>query len=291
VDAHQDRPLSTLNAAHMFPNLKHSALYVAFKERRKAFQRRMRLPQYLGDDFCCPICATKLRAFKPIWKSFHRKMQEHGYVHPLSTVETFNFSAYSCPACDASDRERLYALYFDREFRTLDKSRRYRLVEFAPSIALQRKLRTYPFIDYRSADLFRQSVDDCIDITDMKPYADNSVDMFLCSHILEHVPDDRKALRELYRILKPGGFGIIMVPLIHGIEDTQESPDINSDTLRWKYYGDGDHKRQYGKRDFLNRLTAAGFRVDHLGIDDFGADAFRTAGIAPDSILYVVRKN
>jgi predicted SAM-dependent methyltransferase len=274
----------------MLSGLKHNALYVAFRERRKAFKRRLQLPQYLGDAHRCPVCGTGLRAFKPIWKSFRRKNEQYGYVYPLTSLETFNMSAYSCPACDASDRERLYALFFGREFTALDRTRRYRLIEFAPSAALRRWLRSHPFIEYRSADLFRQSVDDRIDITDMKTYADNSADMFLCSHVLEHVPADRKAMRELFRILKPGGFGIVMVPLVHGVDDTQESADVDTEALRWKYYGDGDHRRQYGMRDFLQRLTAAGFRVDRLGIEFFGADAFRAAGIAPDSILYVVRK-
>ena len=236
------------------------------------------------------MCGTGLRAFKPIWRSFHKNIELHGYVHPLTSIETFNITAYSCPACDASDRERLYALYLDREFRALGQGQRYRLVEFAPSVALRRKLNSYPFIEYRSADLFRKTVDDRIDITDMKPYADRSVDFFLCSHILEHVPDDRKAMQELYRILRPGGFGIVMVPLVYGVEETQENPEINTDTLRWKHYGSGDHLRQFGKRDFLMRLTAARFQVDRLGMEFFGQEAFRSAGIAPDSILYVVRK-
>jgi SAM-dependent methyltransferase len=274
----------------MLSNLKHNAIYVAFKERRKAIQRRLRLPQYLGGDHSCPVCATNLRAFKPIWKSFHKNIALHGYIHPLTSIETFNTSAYSCPACDASDRERLYALFFDREFSALDRGRRYRLVEFAPSVTLRRKLNSFPFIEYRSADLFRKTVDDRIDITDMKPYGDGSIDVFLCSHILEHVPDDRKAMSELYRILKPGGFGIVMVPLVHGVEDTQESPDINTEALRWKYYMSGDHLRQYGTRDFVKRLSAAGFQVDQLGIKYFGEETFGRAGIAADSILYVVRK-
>jgi SAM-dependent methyltransferase len=274
----------------MLSNLKHNAIYVAFKEGRKAFKRRLQLPQYRGTEHCCPVCGTHLRIFKPIWKSFHRNIELHGYIYPLSAVETFNVSAYSCPACDASDRERLYVLFLDQEFRKLDKSRRYRMVEFAPSAALRGRLKSYPFIEYRSADLFRKTVDDRIDITDMKPYPDGSIDFFLCSHILEHVPDDRKAMRELYRILKPGGFGIVMVPLVHGVEDTQESPDVNSDTLRWKYYGSGDHLRQFGKRDFQQRLIGAGFQLDLLGMNAFGEPAFRNAGIAPDSVLYVVRK-
>jgi SAM-dependent methyltransferase len=104
------------------------------------------------------------------------------------------------------------------------------------------------------------------------------------------VPDDRKAIGELFRTLRPGGFAIVMVPLIHGVEATHEDPAINTPELRWKYYGQDDHVRQYGKSDFVDRLTAAGFRVDQIGVDHFGAEAFRRAGIAPDSVLYVARK-
>ena len=267
-----------------------TTIYVTLKDAKKAFVRRIKLPRYLGDKYRCPLCETRLGAFKPIWKSYPRKLAEQDYIYQLSRIETFNHQAYSCPCCDCSDRERLYTLFFEREFERFDKSRRYRLVEFAPSIQLQKKLRSYPFIEYRSADLFRKTVDDNVDITDMKPYADNSVDIFVCSHILEHVPDDRKAMRELFRKMRPGGFGIMMVPLVHGVDETHEDPAINTPALKWKYYGLDDHLRQYGKADFLRRLREAGFKVDQLGINYFGAEALERASIAPDSVLYVARK-
>lgn len=270
--------------------VKRNSAYVALKEARKALIRRLRLPRYRGEAYRCPVCGTGLSAFKPLWKSYRRHTEEAGYVYPLSAVETFNVEAYSCPACDASDRERLYALYLDEAFRD-PPPRRLRMVEFAPSPALQRKLRAYPFVDYRSADLFRNNVDDRrVDITDMRRYADGAFDVFLCSHVLEHIPDDRRAMRELHRILRPGGFGIVMVPLVHGVEETHEDPAIATDRERWKHYGSGDHLRQYGKRDFLDRLTEAGFRVERLGAGHFGADAFRRAGVAADSVLYVAHK-
>jgi SAM-dependent methyltransferase len=276
--------------AQISQHVKRNTAYVALKEARKALIRRIKLPQYRGDAHCCPICGTGLSAFKPLWKSYRRHTEEAGYIYPLSAVETFNVDAYSCPACDASDRERLYGLYLDDVFRQ-PPARTLRMVEFAPSPALQRKLRGYPFIDYRSADLLRKNVDDRgVDITDMHRYADGSFDLFLCSHVLEHIPDDRRAMRELHRILAPGGFGIVMVPLVHGVDETQEDAAVNSDRLRWKYYGSGDHLRQYGKRDFFDRLTGAGFRVERLGVDHFGAERFRRAGIGADSILYVVHK-
>ena len=276
--------------AGLMANRKHSVVYVTLKEQRKALLRRLKLPQYLGDAVECPVCGTHLRQFKPIWKSYLRKTAETGYVYPLSALETFNYQAYSCPACDASDRERLYALYLDGVFRSLDHGRRHRMVEFAPSGALKKKLKSYPFIEHRGADLYRKTVADNVDITDMRIYPDNSRDLFLCSRILEHVEDDRKTMREFYRVLKPGGFGIVVVPIVHDVEETLEQPGTSED-FRWKCYGSGDHLRQYGKRDLFARLTAAGLRVELVDITHFPAGAFARAGIAEDSVFYVVHKD
>ncbi|MEA2938079.1 MAG: hypothetical protein QOC56_1583 [Alphaproteobacteria bacterium] len=276
----------------MLATVKRSLAYVAFREWTKALRRRARLPAYRGGDYQCPICGTGLRAFKPIWKSYRRAVERYAPVHPPAAMETFNAEAFSCPDCDAFDRERLTALYLDRVFASFDRSRRHRLIEFAPAHALHRKLKSYPFIDYRSADLVRRDVSDRgVDLTDMPGYADGSVDIFLCSHILEHIPEDRQAMWELHRILKPGGFGIVLVPLFAGVEETHEDASIVTVEGRWKYFGDGDHVRQYGKRDFLGRLAAAGFRIEQVAMEFFGADVFRRAGIAADSVLYVVRKS
>ena len=275
----------------MFARIKHSVPYIAFREWNKHLRRQLKLPYYRGTAFRCPVCEVRLRAFKPMWKSYWKGVEQYAPIHPVSAMETFNVAAFRCPSCDAFDRERLTAIYLDEVFGSLDRSRKYRLIEFAPAHALLKKLKRLPFIEYRSADLVRNDVDDRVDLTDMRGYADNSVDIFLCSHVLEHIPDDSKAMRELHRILKPGGFGVVLVPLVVGVEETHEDPRIDTDELRWKYYGMGDHVRQYGKRDFVARLTAAGFAVDQLGIDHFGAETFRTAGIADNSVLYVVRKD
>lgn len=270
--------------------IKSSAPYVAFRQFTKAVRRRAKLHRYLGTDYRCPICNVHLRAFKPIWKSYRRAVVQYGWVHPMSAMETFNAEAYSCPRCDASDRERLMALYIDEVFGARSGPRRYRMVEFAPAYALHKAIERHPNIAYRTADLVRKDVDEQVDLTDMRGYADDSVDVFICSHMLEHIPEDRKAMRELHRVLRPDGFGIVLVPLIPGVNETHEDPSYHTIELRWKYFGDGDHVRQYGKQDFLDRLAGAGFAVDPLGIDHFGAETFRRHGIAPDSVLYIVRK-
>ena len=266
-----------------------SLIYDTVRNHGKVLKRAIRLPRYLGSQYQCPICGTGLRAFKPIGKSFWRDTEKFGTIHPASALETFNVAAFYCPRCDGSDRERLTALFLDRVFGSLDPGRSYRLIEFAPNDALPKWLKRHAFIAYSSADLTRKTVDERIDLTHMDAYADASVDIILCSHVLEHVPEDRKAMGEIRRVLKPDGFAVLLVPLVVGLDETNEDPSINTDALRWKYFGMGDHVRQYGKRDFVARLEEAGLQVEQLGIDYFGADAFARAAIAENSVLYVVR--
>lgn len=205
-------------------------------------------------------------------------------------METFNVAAASCPFCDASDRERLTALFLKVEFRNLSGAGGRRLlIEFAPNNALSKMIKRYPLIAYRSADLSRKTVHERIDLTAMTQYNDQSVDILLCSHVLEHIPEDCKAMREIARVLKPEGFAVLLVPLVKGLDETHEDPTIVSEAMRWKYFGMGDHVRQYGKRDFLQRLKAAGLTVDQLGVEHFGSEAFRRAGLTNSSVLYVAR--
>jgi SAM-dependent methyltransferase len=264
-----------------------SLLYDTVRRHGKVIKRAVRLPRYLGTRHRCPVCGIALQAFRPMWKSHWRCVQKFAPIHPAEAQETFNFAGFTCPRCDAYDRDRLTALYLEQAFRAFDPGRTYRLIEFAPGEALHRKLKRHPFIAYRSADLFRKNVDERVDLTAMGGHADDSVDILLCSHVLEHIPDDRKAMREICRVLKPDGFAIIMVPLVIGVDETHEDPSIDTDALRWKYFGAADHVRQYGKRDFIDRLEAAGLTVDQLGIGHFGAEAFCRAGVTESSVLYV----
>jgi SAM-dependent methyltransferase len=274
----------------MLKEVKQTAAYVAFKERKKAVQRWLALTNYVGNAYQCPVCDAKLRKFKPMWRSYARRLQQHGFVYPIESFETFNLSSYSCPACDASDRERLFALYLDERLARIDKTRSYVLVDFAASTGLAKRLRSYPWLRYRTADLYRAGVDDRVDISNMAMYAAESIDVFICSHVLEHVPDDRRAMRELFRVLRPGGFGIVMVPLIIGVEETHEDLSISDPAARWMHYAQDDHVRLYGRRDFVARLEEAGFQVLRLGVEHFGAECFGRAGVDRNSVLYVATK-
>ena len=119
---------------------------------------------------------------------------------------------------------------------------------------------------------------------------DNSIDFILCSHVFEHVPDDLLAMRELYRVLKPGGTAILQVPLDKSLEHTLEDPTINTKELREKHYGHWDHLRQYGL-DYKEKLESAGFdvKVDDYNSKFSAADKFKF-GLPADEDIYVCSK-
>jgi SAM-dependent methyltransferase len=279
----------SVKGTRAYKKYRQSLAYDTVRRHGKVLKRCVKLPRYLGTTFQCPVCGVRLRAFRPLWKSYWRDYEKFAPIHPPSAMETLNLTAFTCPRCDALDRERLIAIHLERVFRTFDPDRTYHLLEFAPGEGLHKKIKRYPFIAYRSADLSRKTVDEKVDISAMDNFANQSLDIILCSHVLEHVSDDRKAMREIRRVLKPDGFAIILVPLVCGIDETHEDPRIATEALRWKYFGMGDHVRQYGKRDFIARLESAGLNVDQLDIKHFGAEALRRAGIAENSVLYVAR--
>ena len=245
---------------------------------------------YHGENYICPVCDTHLAYFYNIGFDYLKNLEDNAYVFPMFLLETSNLTNFSCPCCRATDRDRLYALYFKKRVSANPPAAKLNVVDFAPQHGLSRLLRNSPYTNYRSADLFMEGVDDKVDITDMHIYKDNSVDIFICSHVLEHVKDDLKAMKELHRVLKPGGWGIAMVPIMLSLDETLEKDSITSDADRWKYYMQNDHVRMYSKKGFMNNLKTAGFKVNEYNAAYFGLDNFKKHGIQERSVLYVVEK-
>lgn len=131
---------------------------------------------------------------------------------------------------------RLYALYFKKLIEKRSEDKPLRVLDVAPSPALSRFIKKQNVI-YRSADLLSPLADDRIDITDMSCYLDKSFDFLICSHVLEHIPDDAAAIRELFRVLSPGGEAIIMVPILLTANVTDEDPNETRETERWRRFG------------------------------------------------------
>jgi SAM-dependent methyltransferase len=165
--------------------------------------------------------------------------------------------AARCPVCGALERHRLIWLYCRAKTDLFD-GRPKRLLHVAPEPCLTRELRHIDALEYVGADLESRHAMVKMDVTAIQ-FDDASFDVILCNHVLEHVPDDQKAMRELLRVLKPGGWAIMQVP-IKG-ETTQEDPAVTSATERTRLYGQHDHVRQYG-RDYAERLRTAGFLVE-----------------------------
>lgn len=247
-------------------------------------------PVYFGNKYICPVCLTNLAYFNKFPDYYYQQLKQNGFIYSLRDFETVNLNNNGCPACETGDSCRLYALYLRDKLSKLDTDKKYNFIDFAPVPPLAKIIKSYRYINYRSADLFMPDVDDHVDIMDMKIYKNNSVDMFLCTHVLEHVIDDVKAMRELYRILKPGGWGIIQVPILLSINKISEDPNITSEHDRWKCFGQGDHVRMYSKKGFIQRLSKSGFKVKRVGGGYFGVDILKKCGISQKSILYVVHK-
>lgn len=138
------------------------------------------------------------------------------------------------------------------------------VLHVAPERCFEAKLRTQIGDGYLTADLFRSAMTK-MDITDIQ-YSDDFFDVIYCSHVLEHVVDDRKAMREFRRVLKPDGWAILLVPIT--AETTIEDPSVTDPLERHRLYGQKDHVRRYGP-DYADRLREAGFKVKVSSPTDF----------------------
>lgn len=264
-----------------------------FVERALNKLRYHLLPYYhgLGSKYC-PVCDHAVRSFLPVSDAFRGNWRSHGFDLDPARFETLNLDDYSCPLCTVSDRDRIYALYMKKLVSTGCLPAAGRFIEFAPIGPLTAKLKSLlPGWEYRKADLMMAGVDDQIDICDMsQAYADESVDMFLCSHVLEHVPDDVMALSELFRILKPGGRGILMVPIHLDLQTAREGGWTLSATERWRLFGQDDHVRLHSKNDWMQRITQVGFRLECVSVPFFQNEPSSQVGILASSILYIAHK-
>jgi hypothetical protein len=194
---------------------------------------------YLGNQVTCPCCGGHFRHFLP---------------HAYEVIARLNAL---CPRCHCAERHRLLWLYLHN--RTNFFRDNLKVLHFAPEYIFERKIRKCSNLDYITADLLSPDVMVHMDITDI-PYTDNTFDVILCSHVLVYVQDDRKAMCELYRVLKPGGWAILLVPIDLELATTIEDPSAIDPLERLRRFGQRDHVRIYG-RDYLTRLEQAGFTV------------------------------
>ena len=184
-------------------------------------------------------------------KSF-RKFLPYGYENQRENVLS--------PSTLSLERHRVLWLYLKNE--TDFFSKKLKVLHFAPEQAFYKRFRKLPNLDYTTTDLNSPLADVKADICDL-PFEDNTYEFILCNHVLEHIPDDTKAMQEIYRILKPGGTAILQIPQDLNRESTFQDDSITSQKERAKIFGQYDHVRVYGK-DFFQKLRAIGFRVEEV---------------------------
>ena len=236
-----------------------------------------------GQRYECPLCGAHLKTLWP-----------RGLTHPVLTQYDIIGGGYrqqaSCPVCGSTERERLVWLYIAH--RTDLIRRPARLLHVAPEPQLGMVLQRLPHVDYLSADLYDERVMVKMDITQID-YADASFDAIICNHVLEHVPEDVRALRELFRVLAPGGWAILQVPLSEKIQTSIEDPTVATPAERSRVFGQEDHVRIYAKADYLNRLRAAGFHIELFEWWQAGpqfGNPDNHYGLMPRETLFVARK-
>jgi len=244
--------------------------------------------KHIQQSLWCPVCGSKQISFLPLPEFYRDNAHRQDFAY-FGKGEMTSHETYTCSNCGASDRERLYALWVDQQIEKKLFSKGTRVIHFAPEAPLSGKLKGIDLFDYKTADLLMDHVDYKVDMMDM-PFEDESFDFFICSHVLEHVDSDDHAIEELYRIITPGGSGILMAPIIVGLDNTVEDPSVKDEAGRWRLYGQNDHVRLYAHDDYVNKIRSHGFRVEELGEGYFGEEVFHSLGLKLTSILYVVNK-
>ena len=235
----------------------------------------------------CACCGAEVENYLPLDEDFLQILRENGFNFNVA-YEMLNLQEYTCPNCGSADRERAFALVMKK---ILNPNKKIRILDIAPRPCISDFIKkNFPRADYKTADLFMAGVDYQLDIMDMKEIASGSVDFFICSHILEHVADDIKAMRELRRILSDDGCGIVVVPLDLKRAEIDEDPNCTDVAERWRRFGQDDHVRAYSKAGFLQRLKSVGFTVTEYDKNFFGEKLMIENGLISTSVVYVASK-
>lgn len=241
-----------------------------FKRPYRKYKKASEEKLYRGDKVFCPICESKYEIFAPFY---------------------LNQKKSRCINCGSLERHRLLWLYLN-EKTNIFKSKKIKLLHFAPEKTFYDIFSVNHNIDYYPCDLFPEhykyrGVTKVIkaDITDLQFYT-NYFDIILCNHVLEHIPNDIKAMAELKRVLKINGWGIFQVPIKYKLEKTYEDFSITTPEGREKAFGQHDHVRWYGK-DYKDRLASVGFNVHEDDyVRKFSSDDIFKYCLTPNELIY-----
>jgi SAM-dependent methyltransferase len=227
-----------------------------------------------GDTFTDPIDGKTFKSFLP-----------YGYGNQRNNVLS--------PSTLSLERHRLLWLYLKNKTSFFSKDTEtnspLKALHFAPEQAFYKRFKKMDHLHYVTTDLNSPLADVKADICNL-PFKDNEFDVILCNHVLEHIPDDTKAMQELYRVMKPKGWGIFQIPQDLNREKTFEDNTITDKKERAKIFGQYDHVRVYG-RDYFNKLRSIGFKVEEVDYTNtLSAEKIEKYCLAKGEIIPVVYK-
>ena len=223
---------------------------------------------YIGNKVECPVCSSRFRKFLP----YGRKSRSNAL----------------CPKCLSLERHRLIWLYLKE--RTSFFTEKAKMLHIAPELCFMDRFEALPNLEYITADIESPLAKVKMDIHDI-PFEENSFDIIFCNHVLEHVRDDIQAMKEMLRVLRPGGYAILQIPFFHPIpETTYEDPSITDPKEREKIFGQDDHVRLYGQ-DYPQRLASAGFKVkEDKMVFELPDEQVKRFALPSNEVIYRVEK-
>ena len=224
---------------------------------------------YSGNDVQCPVCSKSFKKFLP-----------YGRINARENA--------LCPNCMSLERHRLMWLYL-RE-KTPFFGTRLQVLHIAPEACFIKRFERIHGDGYITADIESPLAKIKMDIHSI-PFEDNTFDAVLCNHVLEHVADDIKAMREIHRVLKPGGFSVLQVPFFNPVPAiTFEDNTITDKREREKIFGQDDHVRKYGT-DYPQRIAQSGLvPQEETFVNDIEESVRKRYGLVKGEIIYIGRK-
>ncbi len=235
-----------------------------------------------GLRYKCPMCGSHL-------KEFLAGGEPHAVLIEKSVVGGGERDNVLCPVCGSSDRERLLFMFLKNRPSLLPSGAK--LLHVAPEYGLRSWLQSLPSIEYITADLMMEDVSVKIDLTDIQ-LPDARFDGIICSHVLEHIPNDALAMREMRRVLKPGGWAILQVPISLSFGATYEDFSITDPQDRERAFGQNDHVRIYAM-DYVDRLKSAEFAVQPFSwptaIHEYGGRGNKYGLIEKELVFFATR--
>jgi SAM-dependent methyltransferase len=214
----------------------------------------------------CPLCGSRYRRFMP-----------YGYVEVRKNA--------LCPRCLSLERHRLLWLWIEQGGAGLEG----KFLHIAPEVCLERKFeKIFTPENYITADLESPLAKVKIDVQAI-PFPDRTFDIVFCNHVLEHVADDRRAMSEMYRVMKPGGWGVMLAPIDESRKSTFEDDTVTDPAERTRLFGQYDHRRVYGK-DYAQRLREAGWQVEETDFYARLPQALQSRYALRPETLHIVRR-